>query len=686
MFRSFTYVLSVDWNRYRTVLGVNTRANFSEFTLIEKRYFKIQRWWRQSRQELVRSCRAKVAMEGPAVAGTLPNEGELLLLCLDYLRDLRRAYPPGLLRSAAGINADYLTIACWALNRSFVSPEHLSRDNDAYFDVRKNDIRLDVERIDPERGVFPSLTGMERELMYLENPKKSNDEDQKKEEEFEDSPSGWYEYDDSHVSNGSRFYLHGGLACGPSLKGALSFGEIVAAGLAGLGARSRLDAEKEMIQSPLFDQFLQTVQAKGFFDDPLPPADSSTDENEHKQLVYQDRYRKVVAKFRSKLSLKAETDTPGDLVARSAAEQQRRARVVRVQKALNGCGLDNHSSNGIGRDNVPVGSSTISKSILSDRDSVVSSSDTHNPVDIEEAEKLKSEGNAHMQSKDYREAANCYTQALKLSPAGPNSHVYFSNRAAALVSMKRFQEAILDSERSLALRPDYGKAHARLGLAHFLLGNYRQAMEAYTVALKYEPDNASSKSYLEKAAKRITEVGDASQTNSVASFSVVSEWEKSSQKGSERVQTNDEKEAEKFKVKGNCAMANRDYVGALDAYSKAIQLCPDGSNSHVYFSNRAAALCYLEQYSNAEKDSLKSLSLNPKYGKAHARLGLSRFFLQDYKGAVAAYTSALEYDPDNVASRSYLAKAKAKLDASADARRLFDNPDFRRSAERALNH
>jgi hypothetical protein len=40
--------------------------------------------------------------------------------------------------------------------------------------------------------------------------------------------------------------------------------------------------------------------------------------------------------------------------------------------------------------------------------------------------------------------------ALRLSPAGPQSHVYFSNRAAALLSMKKFHEAIEDSERSLA--------------------------------------------------------------------------------------------------------------------------------------------------------------------------------------------------------------------------------------------
>ena len=90
------------------------------------------------------------------------------------------------------------------------------------------------------------------------------------------------------------------------------------------------------------------------------------------------------------------------------------------------------------------------------------------------------------------------------------------------------------------------------------------------------------------------------------------------------------KEAEKHKLKGNSLMASRDYKAALEEYSCAIDLCPDGPQSHVYFSNRATALCYLEHYKDAEADSAHSLSLVPTYGKAHARLGLSKFFMGDY--------------------------------------------------------
>jgi small glutamine-rich tetratricopeptide repeat-containing protein alpha len=233
------------------------------------------------------------------------------------------------------------------------------------------------------------------------------------------------------------------------------------------------------------------------------------------------------------------------------------------------------------------------------------------------------------------------------------------------------------------------------------------------VALKYEPDNKSSKSYLEKAAKRLAAQeeldGGGSQAPEqqqattrapnrpfvpTSSFSVVSEWDKSI-KGSKAYNPHEEaqqhKEAEKLKVKGNQHMANRDYQAALDAYSMALSLMPSGPQSHVYYSNRAAALCYLERYEDAAHDSEHSLELQPAYGKAHARLGLSRFFLNQYPAAIEAYTAALEYDPTNAASKSYLAKAKLKLEKQkhasqsvSNSRHLLHDPDMQLMARKAL--
>jgi tetratricopeptide (TPR) repeat protein len=373
---------------------------------------------------------------------------------------------------------------------------------------------------------------------------------------------------------------------------------------------------------------------------------------------------------------------------------------------------------------------------------------THHPTDLREAEKFKNLGNTYMQQKCYDQATECYTSALQCSPTGPNAHVYYSNRAAAAISLKHYSRAIQDSERSLLMKPEYGKAHARLGLAHFLSGHYRAAVEAYTVALKYEPENVSSRNYLEKSALRLAEVEQeqlpktatttgtnvhhhnttttmASSPPIMNSFSVISEMERSNHHHHHHHPTNNNnhnkssnssvnsstrsssrsrpsypppessttttavnhnrhdtttgskmnhpdtaaaasptvvKEAERLKVKGNTYMANKDYPGAIHAYTNAIQIQPYNPQvSHVYYSNRAAAYCYLEYYELAEQDAMAAIQMSPQYGKAHARLGLARFFLKNYMGAISAYETALLYDPHNTASQSYLQKAYQKL-------------------------
>ena len=77
---------------------------------------------------------------------------------------------------------------------------------------------------------------------------------------------------------------------------------------------------------------------------------------------------------------------------------------------------------------------------------------------LEEANRLKVNGNKAIARTQYSEAIKLFSNALRLAPAGPQSHVYIINRAAALCSLVRYEEAELDAERALALYPEFGKA------------------------------------------------------------------------------------------------------------------------------------------------------------------------------------------------------------------------------------
>ena len=112
------------------------------------------------------------------------------------------------------------------------------------------------------------------------------------------------------------------------------------------------------------------------------------------------------------------------------------------------------------------------------------------------------------QKKEYTRAYNAYSAALQLSPVGPSSHVFLSNRAASLLSLKRYSAAAVDARRAVALAPTFGKAHARLGQALYFLKQYAGAVEAYEDALKFEEEDggnnsAVTRAYLQKAKEKL---------------------------------------------------------------------------------------------------------------------------------------------------------------------------------------
>jgi len=100
-------------------------------------------------------------------------------------------------------------------------------------------------------------------------------------------------------------------------------------------------------------------------------------------------------------------------------------------------------------------------------------------------------------AKDYDEAIIQYSAALALSDTGPNSHVYYANRAAAFCYKKKYDDSIADCEAALMLNPDYGKAHTRLASSYYYLNRFQEAYDSVQKALTYEPDSKANKELLQ---------------------------------------------------------------------------------------------------------------------------------------------------------------------------------------------
>ncbi|XP_047508537.1 small glutamine-rich tetratricopeptide repeat-containing protein alpha-like [Pieris napi] len=130
---------------------------------------------------------------------------------------------------------------------------------------------------------------------------------------------------------------------------------------------------------------------------------------------------------------------------------------------------------------------------------------TSNPVaDLAEAEKLKNEGNELMKTENFREAMEKYSKAIEIDP---RNSVYFCNRAAAHFKLGEHEGAVADCMAALALQPNYGKAHGRLGLALTALDRHVEARIAFARAVQLEPDNESYKDNLRIAEEKIAQRG-----------------------------------------------------------------------------------------------------------------------------------------------------------------------------------
>ena len=123
------------------------------------------------------------------------------------------------------------------------------------------------------------------------------------------------------------------------------------------------------------------------------------------------------------------------------------------------------------------------------------------------AEDAKNDGNTALNEGRLDDAIACYSKAIELDPG---NHVYHSNRSAANTRAKKFESAVSDAERCIALKPDWARGYSRHGYALYSLGRYEQAAEAYQKGLAIDDGDQSLRDGLKKA-KKMAQVSEAAK-------------------------------------------------------------------------------------------------------------------------------------------------------------------------------
>ncbi|KAH0790255.1 RNA polymerase II-associated protein 3 [Histomonas meleagridis] len=123
--------------------------------------------------------------------------------------------------------------------------------------------------------------------------------------------------------------------------------------------------------------------------------------------------------------------------------------------------------------------------------------------------------------------------------------------------------------------------------------------------------------------------------------------------------------AEEHRVKGNDYFKKKKYELAIKEYTAAQKLDPSNA---IYFNNRSTAYYQISNFTEAERDATKAISLDPRYTKAFVRRALCREALGKLELALQDFESANELEKGIDLVNKKIRDLRTKLGISADGR------------------
>lgn len=114
-------------------------------------------------------------------------------------------------------------------------------------------------------------------------------------------------------------------------------------------------------------------------------------------------------------------------------------------------------------------------------------------ADPEKAKELKSQGNDFFKANKLHDAREAYSEALYLTPSAKTEEekrekaVLFSNRAACLQKLSRWEDVVEDCRKAIELDPTYAKAYHRRSAAHEALSKWHDANEDLKKVIELDP-------------------------------------------------------------------------------------------------------------------------------------------------------------------------------------------------------
>jgi protein O-mannosyl-transferase len=238
-------------------------------------------------------------------------------------------------------------------------------------------------------------------------------------------------------------------------------------------------------------------------------------------------------------------------------------------------------------------------------------------------------GSARRQTSYWRDSETLWTRTLACTSGNYKVHNLLGN---ALALRGRTDEAIVQFQKSLDIKPDFPEAHYSLGVAAAGRGRLDEAIVHYQKTLAVNPNHANAHNNLGNALLTYGRLDDA-QTHFLEALRVRPRF------------------AEAHYNLGNILFVCRRLDEAMTEYRTALEIRPGYAEARY---NLGLALANRGQFDQAIAEYRKALEARPDFAEVYNSLGLALVACGRRDEAVTHYRKALEIRPDFAEARDNL--------------------------------
>jgi predicted O-linked N-acetylglucosamine transferase (SPINDLY family) len=251
------------------------------------------------------------------------------------------------------------------------------------------------------------------------------------------------------------------------------------------------------------------------------------------------------------------------------------------------------------------------------------------------------------------------TKAINFDSSVAAAH---NNLGSGLKELKRHNDALINFDQAISLKPDYAEAYYNRGSVLNELARHQEALESYDQAIAFKPDFAKAYNNRGNTLRDLNQIEDA-----LASY--------------DQAIIIEPHYAEAHNNRGSALNELGKFAEALTSCDRAIALNSNNSNAHY---NRANVLSNLGRFDEALRNYDHAVMLDPANVKVHNNRGNVLKDLKRFEEALRSYDQAIALKPGYAEAHNNRGNALKELRRFEAALASYDKaialkPDFERA-------